>query len=50
MFSQQQIDKVLKQLDGNIVYHRLAIKLIEEIRRNEQQKQASVNDNDKKKA
>ena len=49
MFSQQQIDKVLRDIENNIPYHRICIKLME-IKRNEQQKQVNINDNDKKKA
>ena len=50
MYKKSQIEKVLRDIENNIPYHRIAIKIIEEIRRNEQQKQASVNDSDKKKA
>ena len=49
MFKQSEIDKILRDIENNIPYHRIAIKLIEEIRQNEQ-KQTSINDADKKKA
>jgi hypothetical protein len=49
MFKKSQIEKVLRDIENNIPYHRIAIKIIEEIRQNEQ-KQTSINDSNKKKA
>jgi hypothetical protein len=48
MYKKSQIEKVLRDIENNIPYHRICIKLME-IKRNEQ-KQTSINDNDKKKA
>ena len=49
MFKQSEIDKVLRDIENNIPYHRICIKLME-IKRDEQKQQISINDADKKKA